>query len=122
MSGRQSGTVQTAHAVQYPDPITMRKGDVLTLDGRRDNWQGHIWVWCIHADGKSGWVPDSFIDETGNTATARADYNAIELAVEAGETITVLQETNGWYWCENAGGRQGWVPTEKVDVGVTNQE
>jgi hypothetical protein len=42
------------------------------------------------------------------------DYTAAELPLQAGETITLHHEENGWYWATNTAGRSGWVPSTHI--------
>jgi SH3-like domain-containing protein len=40
----------------------------------------------------------------------------MELTASEGESVAILQETHGWYWCTNAEGVSGWIPAENVGV------
>lgn len=40
--------VLAEHVPLYLDPITLKAGEAMVTDGREDNWQGHIWVWCVN--------------------------------------------------------------------------
>jgi hypothetical protein len=104
--------VQTAYTAQYPDPIVMQAGDRLRTDGREDDWdgQGHIWVWCIHPNGKVGWVPKSFLRYEADYLIATVDYSARELSAAVGDELMALQVVNGWAWCQHPNGDVGWIP------------
>jgi len=95
-------TVLSEWISSYPAPISFEKGDPLTLSGRRDLWDGHLWLWAIDLFGKEGWIPD----------TSR--YSAQELTCEAGQTLSVKWQTHGWSWCENTSGYAGWVPNRCI--------
>jgi hypothetical protein len=83
---------------QYPDPIVLRIGDVL-MTGRNDTqWPG--WVWCTAASGKSGWVPEIYLEFCANRCCARVDYDACELTVETGERLKLMLLESGWYWAQ----------------------
>ena len=106
-------TVQTDHDAYYNDPIQLKAGEVFTLSGRRDAWEDnpdHVWLWAIALDGREGWVPEGFVAAGQGEAIAPRDYFARELNARAGETLQILQTTNGWAWCKNSSGKTGWVP------------
>jgi len=60
--------------------------------------------------GKSGWVPQSYIERSGNTGTMHFDYSTQELTVTAGEIVTGAKEESGWAWCTTQQSKSGWVP------------
>lgn len=94
----------------YPDPLVFHCGEVLTTSTRETDWPG--WIWCTTANGESRWVPDVYLQLSEDQAVMRRDYNPLELSVQPGELLTASDHVNGWAWCANAGGRQGWVPLE----------
>ncbi len=103
----------------YPDPISMRAGEPLTISEKVDYWNGNpdwVWVWCTDARGKSGWVPKVLIDvhSEGRTGIARYDYTATELTVTVGDELVVEREESGWLWCTDSQGKNGWVPADHV--------
>jgi hypothetical protein len=102
------------HEPTYPDPITMRAGDVLQLGQRDDEYPG--WIWCTARDGRAGWVPAAYLDVAGDAGVARRDYRAVELRAGAGEVVVVSAEESGWAWVVNARGEAGWVPATKLTV------
>lgn len=110
--------VTVSYTSQYPDPIAFEKGDLVTLTGRTDNWNGHTWLWAVASkDGREGWVPDCIIDaKKGTKQHAILDYDAQELSCQEGECLTVLEATHGWCWCENQDGQKGWVPEENLNI------
>ncbi|HSJ58583.1 MAG TPA: SH3 domain-containing protein [Anaerolineae bacterium] len=96
----------------YPDPIAIRAGDRLAVEERESEWAG--WVWCTAPGGKSGWVPERYVERRGDGAIALCDYDATELTVRAGEMVTATTHEAGWRWCTNARGDSGWVPDEHL--------
>lgn len=106
--------VLVSHNASYADPIGVAKGQVLSLSGREENWDGHRWLWAVADDGGEGWVPDNLIVETDERLTASRDFSAIELTCAAGEAVEVVWETHGWAWCRNYDGREGWVPVRNL--------
>jgi len=105
--------VIAAHQRSYESPIAGNKDDALTHSRREDDEPG--WKWCKHGiTGLSGWVPEAFIDLHGSQAILNRDYNALELSVPIGESLTVTQSVAGWSHCIRADGAAGWVPSNKL--------
>lgn len=113
MADRQVRVI-SSHEASYEDPIRIRRGDELELSGRSDTWDGHIWLWAVAQDGRSGWVPDTLPDRTAAGVTARRDYDAAELTCARSEVLLVHEESHGWGWCENEVGQCGWVPLQNL--------
>ncbi len=98
----------------YPDEFSVGKGEILRI-GKKDNpWPG--WIWCTRSDGESRWLPNSYLEIYGVNGKALFDYSAVELTVRVGDELTVLKEVNGWFWCTNSQGENGWVPSESVEI------
>ena len=93
---------------QYPDPIRGAAGDRLALGRRDDEYPG--WVWATAADGRDGWVPESWLRVDGDSGTLRRDYTAAELPLAAGDVVSGELIVSGWLWATAADGRTGWVP------------
>lgn len=107
-----------AYQRKYDDPIKIVIGERVQV-GERDLWADqYLWLWCTNDAGKSGWVPDAFlnIDADNQHATARRDYDAMELTVSEGDKLTLLEETHGWLWTRNDQGAHGWVPVDHIRV------
>ncbi len=98
------------HAASYPDPIALATGEELRLTGRSDLWDGHRWLWAVSSTGKEGWIPDDLAVPAGRSCRAARDYSAVELTCTKGEELTIVLQTHGWAWCNNAAGAHGWVP------------
>lgn len=101
-----------SYASAYPDPIKVKKGETLKIGKKESDWSG--WTWCTDQNGKSGWLPDSYIKKDGSICTVLCDYEATELTVNIGESLVVEKEESGWFWCRNKEGLRGWVPSENV--------
>jgi uncharacterized protein YgiM (DUF1202 family) len=112
--------VTKSHQQSYADPITMRAGDTVEISGKEDNWNGWVWIWCTNQQGKSGWVPKSYVELSGSTGRARCDYDAIELSVSVGEEVLIEKEESGWVWCINRDGKRGWVPVENIEIAASS--
>ena len=59
-------------------------------------------------------MPVAYLERRGETMVARRDYDAVELAVQAGDDLIVTREESGWLWCTNRRGASGWVPAAAV--------
>jgi hypothetical protein len=108
----QKCRVILAHEPVHTDPLLVKAGEVLTV-GRNDT-QWPAWVWCTNSAGKSGWMPESYIDRTDNRGVARRDYDATELSASIGEEVVVGYEESGWIWCTNHWEQSGWLPADNV--------
>ena len=115
----QSGTyacVIAAYRSPFDDPIRLRPGAALTITPRQSEWAG--WLWCTDRYGKSGWVPERYIERCGPDAgVAGREYDATELSLAAGQTVRLGVFESGWYWCTDEQGRQGWLPAEHLAPG-----
>lgn len=102
------------YRTQYHDPVVIKVGELVVLGARDTEWPSFIWG--ADAQGRSGWIPDRVLDRDSDVAQCIEDYSARELDVDAGESLRLLHETGGWWWCENARGQQGWVPATHLDL------
>lgn len=105
-------TVIEEHKSSFPNPISIKKGELVRVEARDSEFLG--WIWTITNDGNSGWAPEALLDISGARAKAKEDYNARELSPEIGEELTVYRELNEWYWVSNSVGEYGWVPAKTV--------
>jgi SH3-like domain-containing protein len=96
----------------YDNPLVVRKGDPVRVGRPDDEFPG--WWWCAGPDNRQGWVHEKYLDQKRPTATAVADYSAMELDCEKGDLVEVLIELGGWTLCRKADGAVGWVPTTHV--------
>ncbi|NTG32324.1 hypothetical protein G6L08_34860 [Agrobacterium rhizogenes] len=102
------------HKATYLDPIAVKAGDMISLSGKTDNWDGHTWLWAEGLNGKAGWIPDSLVRSADRKTYAIRDYSAAELTCRKGEVLLVTEETHGWAWCRSDSGKQGWVPLRNL--------
>jgi hypothetical protein len=97
-----------------PNPVRFRAGDTLGVGHHDQVWTAYIWA--TDQAGRSGWVPDEYLQTTGNNqAVALRDYDATELSVGRKEILEVLGEVGGWYLCRTQTGISGWVPSSCVE-------
>ncbi len=106
------GRVTRDYESPYADRVIMRAGETLSVADRMTDWEG--WIWCTTRHGRSRWVPESFVERTGDVGTLLRDYVATELSVRAGQKLVLGERVAGWIWCANEHGRRGWVPAENV--------
>lgn len=102
------------YRTQYAEPITMSVGERVVLGARDTEWPEFIWGTDVR--GRSGWVPARVLDRDRGDACCIVDYSARELDADAGETLNLIHETGGWWWCENARQQQGWLPATHLDL------
>jgi hypothetical protein len=96
----------------YLDPITLNRGDVLSVGEEDSEYPG--WIWCENQKGKCGWVPDDCIESSGEVSRAKYDYSAVELSARVGERLFPIESKYGWVLCSNSDGERGWLPLTKV--------
>jgi SH3-like domain-containing protein len=118
MMGQTSNThymarVTRDYTAEFPDPIVMSKGQKLKLGERGVEYDR--WIWCSGEDGKSGWVPEAYIEMVGENAIANCDYSAVELTAKVGEQVEVRKEESGWAWVIDSRGNAGWLPLENIE-------
>lgn len=112
MSPHRARTL-SAHKASYLDPISLDKGDSVSLGREDDEYPG--WIWTIARDGKSGWVPIELLAIDGKIAIAKQAYDARELDMAAGVEVKVLRELNGWAEVSDDAGRCGWIPSSTLE-------
>lgn len=110
---RQICRVIAEYRSPYSDPVVFSAGEELTIGEKESGWSG--WVWCTNRDGKSRWVPETYIERKGNFGVMHCDYEATELSVTVGEELVMGEEESDWIWCTNQKGKSGWVPADNVE-------
>lgn len=105
-------TVTEVHTSSFPNPIRLKKGEVVQIEKKETEFAG--WLWTTTGDGNSGWAPESLLEISGASAVVKEDYYARELDTKVGEELTVHRELNEWYWVSNTAGEYGWVPVRTV--------
>jgi len=114
-SSKSMARVIADYRAPYADPIVVSVGDEISIDSsKKTDLAG--WVWCANRAGKSGWVPETYIERQGDLGYMRCDYNAIELTIRVGERLTVHKAESGFLWVTNQAGQDGWVPSTHVEV------
>ena len=121
ISSKTSLRVIADYQAPYPDPIQVNAGEKITID-RNEKTDLVGWVWCTDQAGKSGWVPEAYIEHQGETGIMLNDYNAIELTIHIGEILTFHKAESGFFWVTNHAGQQGWVPASHVEPHTMGDE
>jgi hypothetical protein len=102
------------YRTQYANPIRFATGEIVTLGERDTEWPAFIWT--ITSDGNAGWAPFDGLKPLGDgRAEALRDYSAQELDVAVGDDLLLDHELGGWWWCQHADGRVGWVPASHLE-------
>jgi hypothetical protein len=105
--------VATSCTREQVQEIRVRTGESLAVGHR--NQQHAAFVWCATEDGHHGWVPEDYIEKTGErSAVALRDYDSTHLTVSAGEVLDVLAQIDDYLHCRSTTGVEGWVPTACV--------
>lgn len=107
--------VVEAYQGSFPEPLMLEAGAQLCFERKDSEWEG--WLWCTDTSGKSGWVPESWLDLDEGVCTLQHDYTARELSVEVGELVTAVRVESGWVFGYNSHGEQGWVPLKCLSSG-----
>ena len=107
--------VVESHVTSDPNPVRFRDGDTVGVGHHDQIWKHY--VWGTDQAGRSGWVPDAYLEIAGNgeTAVALRDYDSTELTVGRKQVLEVLDEVGGWYLCRTESGMSGWVPGTSVE-------
>jgi hypothetical protein len=90
-------------------PLVLAPHDQVKVGPKDATWVG--WVWVTAGDGRSSFVPEDHLAIHGEQATVIKAFNARDLSVKKHEPVTALREVDGWLWCRNAAGAEGWLPT-----------
>lgn len=110
--------VHRDHRSEFPEPLTIARGDSLKVGERYDGPEGwDHWFFCQAPGTAGGWVPEQMLERTGDhSARALEDYTARELDVTTGEIVLGSRTLNGWVWCEHtARPESGWVPLAHLE-------
>jgi hypothetical protein len=105
--------VKKEHKPDTDTPLIAKKGDRFHWEKKATLWEG--WLWCTSRDGISGWIPEAWLICKGSSANLTRDYDATELSVHPGETVTGELEASGWVWVKNQKNKQGWVPLDCLE-------
>ena len=105
------------HRSEFPNPITITKGDKLIIGEKSDeNEAWNDWYFCEAQNNIKGWVPKQIIKWLNNNeGEALENYTAQEIDIDEGDILTGTKILNGWLWCQNpASKEEGWAPIENL--------
>ena len=103
--------VITPYQSPYPNPIIFKKGERITICKEfTDDPDWKDWLWCIGENNNEAWTPKQVIDRSDTGTFMNRDYNALELTIEPGETLTITEIINGFGFATKENGENGWVP------------
>jgi len=99
----------------YPASIIFRNGEKVRVGKEFSDdpdWQD--WVWCVGEHGNQAWVPKQYLEIVAGSGVFLTEYDARELSVTVGESITVYEIINGFGMSEKQNGERGWVPLKNM--------
>ena len=101
--------VSAPHEVPARAPLQLAAGEPVIIGEHDEEWPEFVFV--TSAAG-SGWVPGRHLSASSGAAIVEIAYDTTELAVSAGQQVTVVDrdDGSGWWWCRNDAGDEGWVP------------
>lgn len=114
IGSRRLGRVILKRETFYPDPLEVVEGDRVTVGERDEEWTGFLW--CVSPGGKDGWVPENYVEHSGDVGVMRCEYTAGELTISVGEELALHKSESGWYWTTNKEGESGWVPANHIEL------
>ncbi|MBX7208900.1 MAG: hypothetical protein K1X78_11340 [Verrucomicrobiaceae bacterium] len=90
-------------------PLVLQAGERVRIGRRDSDWPGWIWVTAIN--GRGSYVPEDILTPGDDgTAEVRLPFHARDLSVVKDEPVTSVREVQGWHWCRNEDGEEGWLP------------
>jgi hypothetical protein len=105
--------VEKEYETPYPDSITFEKGEkVRIVDKENDEPDWPNWAWGEGENKTKAWIPKQYLNIKGNVGILNMDYDAKELSVAIGETLTAHTILNGFVFAANANGETAWTPLE----------
>lgn len=99
-------------------PLTLSPGQTVHVERTHPERPGVVWA----NDGSisAGWVPVAVLEKPSGTTRAVAEYCSQEIAVAAGDSVRLLWQGAGGWWCENRDGDRGWLPESILSVGPSS--
>ena len=110
----ESARVIKNYTSAYKEALNLIKGESVTVEPRECEWPG--WLWATDREGRSGWVPEAYLNVTDATAELLCDYDATELDAEAGDAVEILERQSCWALCRKTDGTVGWRPEDVLEI------
>jgi hypothetical protein len=103
------------HVVPDRPSLIILPGDEVEIGERSLEWPAFVFV---TAELGEGWVPERHFTSDRARAVAVTRYDTVELAVDQGDVLTVVErdDESGWWWCQSDSGEVGWVPVGILDI------
>jgi hypothetical protein len=95
------------------EALVLRAGEYVEYTRKATEWTG--WIWCTAANGKSAWVPESWVELSGRYCLVLREYNSRELAVTEGQALELELIESGWAWVRDSEGEHGWIPANQIE-------
>jgi len=105
--------ITVAYKAQYTNPITVNKGEKVSIGREDDEYPG--WRWCGACDGGEGWVPVELLSHESGEAMILQDYSSRELTVLPDERVVLEDARHGWLLVRTANGERGWIPAQHAE-------
>ena len=101
--------VSSPHELPERPSIQLQVGEPVMVGDRDTEWPEFVFV---SSAAGSGWVPARHLSASSGAAVVEVAYDTKELAVVAGQQVTVVarDDASGWWWCRDNTGAEGWVP------------
>jgi hypothetical protein len=105
--------VVTGYQAAGGDALVARRGDPVQLGKRSSEWPG--WIWCTSDSGRSAWVPESWVERSGQSGVMLRDYSSVELTIQPGDELFATDIESGWARVRTLEGKTGWVPLPNLE-------
>ncbi|MGB9906799.1 MAG: SH3 domain-containing protein [Candidatus Saccharicenans sp.] len=117
MNKEYSAVVTKNYRMEFSEFLEAAAGDEVEMGEeytKHPDWKN--WVWDRHLrTGLSGWIPGPRLTfQSKQKPVFNLPYSSAELNATEGETLLVMKELNGWAWCKNKNGQEGWIPLENL--------
>ena len=110
---RRRVRVLTSCTREQVQEIRLRAGDSVAVGHR--NQQHPDFVWCATEDGHHGWVPEDYLEMTGQrSGVSQREYDSTHLTVVEEEELDVLEQVGDYLLCRTAARVEGWVQSSCV--------
>ena len=101
------------HEIPSRPPLVVSEGESVAVGDRDTTWPAFVFV--VSSWGE-GWVPSRNLSADSGEAFVKVDYDTTELALVAGQEVSVLErdDESGWWWCRADDDSVGWVPVNAL--------